>query len=131
MRLGREPAIPQPADPNAEIRAVAGHSRDESAALYAVGRVGHCLASSHHRIQHAERVVAQRLDNRGRGRPIRCGSGDVGGQIFGEENRTGFVAIVAFVAHMQRLGQQGADVQPAGRFDGRGQDRSQHVVHPS
>src|SRR3712207_9002624 len=44
---GGEPNTPRPADPDAELDAVAGHRRDDGAALDAVGRVQRRLAGRH------------------------------------------------------------------------------------
>ena len=46
------------------------------------------------------------------------------------EQRGGLVPVVAFVAHVQRLGQQRADVDPLVRRQRVCEDRRHHVVHP-
>ncbi|MEZ4558228.1 MAG: hypothetical protein R2854_17630 [Caldilineaceae bacterium] len=57
--------------------------------------------------------------------------GDVGRQFGRVEDGAGLVAIVPLVAHVERLGQQRADVQPAGRDDGVAQHRRHDLVHPA
>ncbi len=56
-----EPAVSQAADPDAKIGAVARHDGHDRAAFNPVGRIGHGLAGSHHRVENAERIVAQEL----------------------------------------------------------------------
>ena len=58
-----EPAVAQPADADAEIGAIARHDGDDRAAFDAVGGIGHALAGCHHRVEDAERIVAQELDH--------------------------------------------------------------------
>ena len=64
-----------------------------------------------------ERIVAEELDHGCCDKTIVGCTDDVGGEFGGKEDRTGFVAVVAFVAHVQRFGQQGAHVEAVAQLE--------------
>ena len=125
-----EPLIAQAADTDAEIGAVAGHRRDHGAALHAMRGVGHGLARGHHRVQHGQGVVADGLEDVRGHLGVGGSFGDARRQGFEEDDGARLVAIVALIAHMQGLGQQGLDVHAAHQLDGLLQHGRHHLVHP-
>jgi hypothetical protein len=72
--------------------------------------IGHRLAGCHHRVQDRQRVVAQESQHLGRRRAIFGGAGDRRRQGLGVEHRGGLAPVVAIVAHVQRLGDEGPHV---------------------
>ena len=95
-----EPIFVQTADAQAEIRSVARHGRDHRAGFNAVRRIGHRFTGSHHRVEHAERIVAQEFEHF----RFECGIvgylGDPWRQLGSVHDRAGLIAIVALVAHV-------------------------------
>ena len=58
-------------------------------------------------------VVAQEAQHLGRDRRVRRRAGDARREQLQEEERAGLVAVVPLVAHVQRLGDQRPQVEPA------------------
>src|SRR5215204_5528435 len=114
--IGRagEPAVAGAGQADPELGAVAGHGGDDRGAGRAGGRVGGGLAGGHGQVEE-EMVVAG--DELGRGDHVGGGllHGQQGRQQSSQQQRgAGPVAVVALVAHLQRLGDQGAQVERLG-----------------
>ena len=56
-----KPLVTKPADADAKIRAVARHRADNRAAFDAMRGVTHGFTRGHYRVEHAERIVAQKF----------------------------------------------------------------------
>ncbi len=131
LRFGLEPVVAQPADTDAEVGAVAGHGGDDGAALDAVRGVGHRLAGRHHRVEDPQGVFADELQDLCLLGAVLGYSGHQGRQLLQEEQGAGLVAIVALVPHVERLGQEGPEVDALASVDALSQDGRHHVVHPA
>ena len=80
--------------------------------------VAHRLTGGHDRVKHAQGVLAEEGEDARQLLPVVYDGRQVGCEASGVDERAGLVAVVPFVAHVQRLGEQGADIQPAGRVQG-------------
>ena len=119
------------ADADAEIGAVARHGGNNGAPFHAVTGVCHRFTCRHHRVEHCQRVVADGFQNVGCHIGIGRGFRHVWRQRFQEQNRTGFVAVVTFVAHVQCLCQQSANINAAAHFHRVGEHGTHHFVEPA
>src|SRR3972149_3427455 len=91
----------------------------------------HRLAGRHNRVEHAEGVVAQEAQDLFLLGGILGHLGDAGRQLLEVEQGAGLVTVVAFVAHVQRFGQQCPQIDPLSDFQGGPQDRRHGLVHPA
>ncbi len=128
-RAGK-PAVAHPADADAEVGAIAGHDGDNRAAFNPLGGVGDALAGGHHRVEDAERIFAQELDHVRGGCLVLGYPGNRGGQGGCIEQGGSIQAVMSIIAHVQRFGDQRADVHSAGSLDRVVEQRAQDVVHP-
>ena len=69
----------------------------------AVRRIEHGLASGHRDVEEKVIVAGDEFEHCGNVGQRKAGLEQRGGQLFEQERRGGYVAIVAFVAHVQRL----------------------------
>ena len=112
-RRGREPGVPGAGEPDPELGAVAGHRRDQAGSGHAGGGVDRQLPGRHHQVEH-EVVVA--VDEPVDGGPIverRAPLQEVGTDLPEEQRGRRPVAVVAVVAHLQRLGDEHLQVDRA------------------
>jgi len=110
--------VAQTAHADTPIGTIACHHGHDRAAFNVVTSEGHGLAACHHWIEDAERVFTQEFDHFKSGGSIFSGLSNVGGQLGGPKNRGCIEAVVSVIAHMQRFGKDGAEVDSTSCFQG-------------
>src|SRR5579859_3567942 len=126
-----EPALSQSAYPDAEIGAIACHRRHHAAERDAVRSQQGSLAHRHRQVEVYKIValhVAQHADRLFAGI---AGLHQVGRDLAREERGGSLVAVVALVAHLQRLRRERYKFDATGGPHGAGHRRSQHLRHPA
>jgi hypothetical protein len=96
-----------------------------------VGGVGHRLAGGHHRVEHAQGIVAQEAQDFRSDVSVLGSLGYERRQFCRVQQGASLIAIVSLVAHVQGFSQQCPDVNPAAGLDGVGQDGGHHILHPA
>ncbi len=119
------------AKPDAKVGAVARHHGDDGAALHALRRFEHGFPGGHAQVQEEVIVAVDELDHLRQDFVVLVRARQRRTNRAQEQRGGGAVAVVALVAHVQRLGDQAFDVDPIGQgLQGAVQRRVEIGLHP-
>ena len=126
-----EPAIAEPGHANAEVRTVARHGRDDRGARDIQAWIRRGLARGHGQVQKELVVARHELGHAGKRVLVLAGAGEVGHEQAREERRGGDVSLVHLVAHAERLGHEGAEIDASAGLDGRAEEGASLALDPA